>query len=76
MDARYAQPDGRKIVEASWSPLKLLMSPNKFTFIAGAAVFVAIVLVALLAWSIVRRLRRNGGHKTVWGYEGYRGKKR
>ncbi len=76
MDERYAQPDGRKIVEASWSPLKLLMSPNKFTFIAGAAVFVAIVLVALLAWSIVRRLRRNGGHKTVWGYEGYRGKKR
>ena len=58
VDERYAQPDGRKLVEASWSPVKLLMNPNKFTFIAGAAVLVVILLVVLLVRFITRRVRR------------------
>lgn len=58
VDARYAQPDGRKLVEASWSPAKLLMNPNKFTIAAVALVLAAILLAALLARLIVRRVRR------------------
>lgn len=58
VDARYAQPDGRKLVEASWSPVKLLMNPNKFTIAAVALVLAAILLAALLARLIVRRVRR------------------
>lgn len=74
VDARYAQPDGRKMVEASWSPVKLLMNPNKFTVIAGVALLVVIFLVALLAQLIVRMVRRNGKESTR-GYKGYRGKR-
>jgi len=59
VDERYAQPDGRKMVEASWSPVSLLMNPNKFTFIAGAAALVVVLLVAMLARFIVRRVRRS-----------------
>lgn len=55
VDARYAQPDGRKLVEASWSPVKLLMNPNKFTFIAAAAVLLVILLAVLLVRLIVRK---------------------
>lgn len=58
VDERYAQPDGRKLAEASWNPVKLLMNPNKFTFIAGAAVLVVILLVVLLVRFITRRVRR------------------
>ena len=74
VDARYAQPDGRKLVEASWSPVKLLMNPNKFTVIAGAALLVVILLVVLLARLIVRMVRGNGKEPTR-GYKGYRGKR-
>lgn len=58
MDAQYAQPDGRKLVEASWSPVKLLMNPNKFTVIAIAAVLVVVLLVVLLVRFIVRKVRK------------------
>ena len=58
VDERYAQPDGRKLVEASWNPVKLFMNPNKFTFIAGAAVLAAILLVVVLVRFITRRMRR------------------
>lgn len=54
VDGKYAQPDGRKLVEASWSPVKLLMNPNEFTIAAIAAV---LALIALGVW-IVRRVRR------------------
>lgn len=75
VDARYAQPDGRKLVEASWSPVKLLINPNKFTFMAGAAVLVVILLVLLLVRFIARKVRRNRREPTR-GYQGYRGRRR
>ncbi len=58
VDGKYAQPDGRKIVEASWSPVSLLMNPNKFTVIALAAVLALAALAALAVRAIVRRVRR------------------
>lgn len=58
VDERYAQPDGRKMVEASWSPLRLLMNPNKFTVAAVAAVLLAAVLVVWAVRFVARRVRR------------------
>lgn len=55
VDARYAQPDGRKTVEASWSPIKLLMNLNKFTVIAGVVVLAVILLVVQLVRFITQK---------------------
>lgn len=74
VDAKYAQPDGRKMVEASWNPVKLLMNPNKFTIGVIAAVLVLILIVVLIVRAIVRRVRR--GSRPDRGYQGYRGKRR
>lgn len=74
VDGRYAQPDGRKLVEASWSPVKLLINPNKFTIAAAVAILVLILIVILIVRTIVRRMNR--GKKPSTGYQGYRGKRR
>lgn len=74
VDAKYARPDGRKLVEASWNPVKLLMNPNKFTVIAAAAVVALLLAVALIVRAVVRRVRRR--NKPSGGYYGYRGLKR
>lgn len=58
VDERYAQPDGRKMVEASWSPIRLLMNPNKFTVIAAIAVLLAAALVVWVVRFVARRTRR------------------
>lgn len=55
VEEKYARPDGRKLVEASWSPVSLLMNPNKFTVIAIAA---AVVVIALVVWIVRRTVRR------------------
>lgn len=55
VEEKYARPDGRKVVEASWSPVSLLMNPNKFTVIAIAA---AVVVIALVVWIVRRTVRR------------------
>lgn len=55
VEEKYARPDGRKVVEASWSPVSLLMNPNKFTVIAIAA---AVAVIALAVWIVRRALRR------------------
>ena len=55
VEETYARPDGRKMVEASWSPVSLLMNPNKFTVIAIAA---AVAVIALVVWIVRRAVRR------------------
>ena len=57
MDARYAQPDGRKVVYSSWNPVKLLKNANGFTWIAIAAVVLVVLAVAAIV-RLVRRRRR------------------
>ena len=74
VDARYAQPDGRKTVEASWNPVKLLMNPNKFTIAVAVAVVLLILMIVLIVRAIVRRVRRGKGGNAR-GYQGYRGKR-
>ena len=79
----YEQPDGRKTVYASWNPIELLKSPNKFTIIAMAAGLVVIALVTLAVILIrrrvaksqrTRRLNRPRHQAGAKGYRAYRGK--
>lgn len=60
IDGRYASPDGRKVVTASWRPDQLLKNPNKFTVIAIAAGAVLIALVALTVYLVVRKIKKHG----------------
>ena len=58
MDARYAQPDGRKLVYSSWNPVKLLRNANKFTYILLGVVFLLVMTVVLITRAVIRRRRR------------------
>lgn len=62
MDPHYAEPDGRKVIYSSWNPVKLLKNPNKFTWIALAAlVLVVLIVVGIVA--LVRRIVSKIRHK-------------
>ena len=59
MDARYAQPDGRKVIYASYDPVKLLKNANIFTY---AVLIVAALIIAtpiLIVYAVVRRRKKN-----------------
>lgn len=55
---KYSQTEGRKVLEDSWSPIKLLKSPNKFFWIIIAAVALVLSVLALIVILIVRLVRR------------------
>lgn len=55
MDARYAQPDGRKLVYASLSPIALLRSANRYTYIALAVILLLLAVILLVVRAIRRR---------------------
>ncbi len=57
MSEDYAQPDGRKVIYASWNPVKLLQNANKFTYILLAVILALVLLVAMVV-RIVRRRKR------------------
>ena len=59
MDARYAEPDGRKVIYASLSPVKLLKNANIFTY---AVLILAAVIIATPIL-IVCAVRRRKKHK-------------
>lgn len=58
MDARYAKPDGRKVVYASLNPVKLFSNANQFTYILLAVVAVLIAVMVLIVWLILRKRRK------------------
>ena len=62
MDRQYAQPDGRKVIYASWNPVKLLRNANKFTWILLAAIVLVILLVVGTV-KLVRKLCRKLNRK-------------
>ena len=80
VDARYAQPDGRKTVYASWNPVELLRSPNRFTVAALAAIAALTVFVAVMVVLVARRRRQRRHGRApqgaLLGYRGYRGRRR
>lgn len=55
---KYAAPDGRKTVYASWNPVELLKNANRFTFILIAVVVLVVLLVLLVVRGVRRLLRR------------------
>ena len=61
MDARYAGPDGRKVVYSSLNPIALLRGANQFTYIILAVLIVLILLAVFLVRAVVRRVRRRRG---------------
>jgi len=65
MDARYAQPDGRKQVYSSWNPVDLMRGANKFTYILIAVVLIVLALVILIVRGAVKLIRwiARGGKK-------------
>lgn len=75
--AEYSQPQGRKVVYASWNPIDLLKNSNWITLLVLALVIVLILIIVLVVRAIIRRRRgrRYGGRK---GYSGsvYHGKRR
>ncbi len=58
MPDRYAAPEGRKIIYASFNPVDLLKNPNWLTLTVMAAGLVIIAAVVLLIRLLVRRRRR------------------
>jgi len=63
VDQRYAAPEGRKIVERSWNPVKLLQGANYITIIVLVVLLVLILLVVLVVRAIRRALRRRKANK-------------
>lgn len=57
MDEQYAQPDGRKLIYASWNPVTLLRNANKFTWILLGAILVMTLLLVGIA-ALVRKIFR------------------
>ena len=61
MDARYAEPDGRKVIYASTNPVKLLKNANIFTY---AVLILAAVIIAtpiLIICAVHRRKKHKKG---------------
>ena len=65
MDERYAEPDGRKVVYASLSPVSLLRNANIFTYIVLAVILVLVAVIALVTLKIVRRVKRKKAADTA-----------
>ena len=58
VDQRYAAPEGRKVVDPSWNPVKLLQGANYITIIALAVVVLLIIVIILIVRAIRRAVRR------------------
>jgi hypothetical protein len=63
MDARYAAPDGRKVVYSSFKPADLLRNANVFTYVAIGAIVVLLAVTVLVIRLIVVRHRRKKRQK-------------
>ena len=65
--ARYAQPDGRKDVSRSWSPIELVKNPNWITLAALLILTAALALASLLTrWLMMAKKRRRYGRGKQW----------
>lgn len=58
MDARYAQPDGRKIVYSSWNPVKLLSNANVFTYVVLLVLLALVLIIAVIIIAVRKRKNR------------------
>lgn len=58
LDARYAETDGRKVIYASYHPVKLLKNANIFTYAVLILAAAVIATPILIVRAIARRRRR------------------
>lgn len=58
MDARYAQPDGRKIIYSSWNPVKLLSNANVFTCVVLLVLLALVLIIAVIIIAVRKRKNR------------------
>ena len=58
MDEKYAQPDGRKVVYSSLSPVKLLANANIFTYIVLIIILVIVGVIVLVTVVVVRKIKK------------------
>jgi 5'-nucleotidase/UDP-sugar diphosphatase len=57
---RYREPEGRFVRAASWNPVKLLAGGNYLTWIAFGAVILALVVLVLIIYLLLRIFRKKG----------------
>ena len=65
LDSRYAQPDGRKVVYKSLSPVKLLRGANIFTYIVLVLILGLITAIVFITRAVVRKIRRKKAAKAA-----------
>lgn len=66
--SRYAKPEGRKIVQASWNPINLLKQPNHVGIMLIAALLIPVVIiVAIILYIRKRRVERRGYAQRMFG---------
>ena len=58
ISADYAENDGRKTVYSSCSPTDLLRNANVFTYAVLIALLVAITAVTLIAFAIIKKIKK------------------
>jgi len=58
MDARYAEPDHRKVVYSSLNPIHLLRGANIFTYIVLGLLLALIAVIALVIRAVVKKRKR------------------
>ncbi len=74
---KYSAPEGRKVVYASWNPIKLLKNPNWITLLVLLVVLLIVVVLMLVIRAIVRRKsKRRYGSRSGNGPRAYRGRRR
>jgi hypothetical protein len=62
VDQRYAAPEGRKVVDASWNPVKLLQGANHITYIALVVIALLVVAIVFIARAVRRAFRHGKVH--------------
>lgn len=74
---KYSEPEGRKIVYASWNPIELLKAPNWITLLVLVLFLAIIAVIVLVVRAVVRRKsRRRYRHTSSYGTHIYRGRRR
>ncbi len=75
--AKYAAPEGRKVVTASWNPIQLLRNPNWITLVVLLIVLLLIAVIVLIISAAVRRRKgRRYGRRTGRRSSVYRGRRK
>ena len=74
VEARYAAPEGRKVCQPSWNPIRLLSGLNRVGWLAVAVLVLVVALVAVLLRLLLRPGRRSARRRQTGGsYRPYRG---